>query len=246
MLGWALPGALLPIRVPDPRTMVGRFRLPTRRFGLAALCRLPSPSWDAQGGTSLHFAYTGRRTGVDSTPWASDAEVIVASWHDPVRFEVVFSRHFGTVYRFLAGRAPRDEAADLAAEVFVRAFARRRKYRPDRPSALPWLLGMAVNVLREWTRRLARADRAHRRSSSDFQADLDTGDPEARMDAGESAPALRRRASRTQPRRVQRPRPCCTAPTDISGDRRRPRHPAWDGTLAPGSGSPPGERTDWA
>jgi RNA polymerase sigma-70 factor (ECF subfamily) len=129
---------------------------------------------------------------VDSTPWASDAEVIVASWHDPVRFEVVFSRHFGTVFRFLAGRAPRDEAADMAAEVFVRAFARRRRYRPDRPSALPWLLGMAVNVLREWTRRLARADRAHRRSSSDLEADVDTGDAEARMDADESAPALRR------------------------------------------------------
>ncbi len=130
---------------------------------------------------------------MDSTPWASDAEVIVASWHDPVRFEVVFSRHFGTVYRFLAGRAPRDEAADLAAEVFVRAFARRRKYRPDRPSALPWLSrdgGQCSS--RVDAGGLARADRAHRRSSSDFQVDLDTGDPEARMDAGESAPALRR------------------------------------------------------
>jgi RNA polymerase sigma factor (sigma-70 family) len=45
-------------------------------------------------------------------------------------------------------------AADLTAETFARAWVRRRSFRDEHDGwALPWLLGIAHNVLRESARR---------------------------------------------------------------------------------------------
>lgn len=49
-----------------------------------------------------------------------------------------------------------DEAGDgLAAEVFIRAFRARGRYRAEHDVALPWLLGIANNVIADH-RRLER------------------------------------------------------------------------------------------
>jgi DNA-directed RNA polymerase specialized sigma24 family protein len=66
---------------------------------------------------------------------------------EPSAFGVVYERHGGEVARFLARRVGDGLAEDLAAEVFVRAFRGRAGYRVVHGTALPWLLGIAVNVV---------------------------------------------------------------------------------------------------
>lgn len=81
-------------------------------------------------------------------------------------FAAVYERHCGTVVRYVARRLGSDAAEDLTAEVFVRAFRGRTKYDPQHDSALPWLLGIASNVISEHRRaerrRLAAVERIAR------------------------------------------------------------------------------------
>jgi RNA polymerase sigma factor (sigma-70 family) len=102
----------------------------------------------------------------------SDAVVIERSITEPHVFEIIFDRHFDAVHRFVVGRVGTQEAADMVAETFTRAFDRRQRFRPDRPSALPWLFGIAANVCRERTRRTDRGRVATNRMA--VRADLVT------------------------------------------------------------------------
>lgn len=126
----------------------------------------------------------------DVTP--TDAEVIRRSLSRPQAFEVIFDRHFDAVHRFAVGRVGIQDAADVAAETFARAFDRRSRFRPDRRSALPWLFGIAVNVCRERTRRAARGERASYRLSvrPDQLGDSFESDLMARVDAERLIPDL--------------------------------------------------------
>ena len=76
-----------------------------------------------------------------------DAVVISRSVRMPETFEAIFDRHFDAVHRYLARRAGRQRADDLASQTFVVAFERRATFRPDAPDARPWLLGIATNLL---------------------------------------------------------------------------------------------------
>lgn len=96
----------------------------------------------------------------------SDAAVIRRSLAEPRVFETIFDRHFDAVLRFAIGRVGVQDAPDVAAETFARAFGRRQRFRPDRPSALPWLFGIAVNVCRERSRRTDRGTRATTRMAA--------------------------------------------------------------------------------
>jgi RNA polymerase sigma-70 factor (ECF subfamily) len=86
----------------------------------------------------------------------TDAEVIAASRDDPRRFAELFDRHFAAVFGFAARRVGRDQAAEVASETFLRAFARRASYRPDAEDARPWLFGIASNLVLHDRRRFAR------------------------------------------------------------------------------------------
>jgi RNA polymerase sigma-70 factor (ECF subfamily) len=77
----------------------------------------------------------------------SDADVIAASVDDPRAFVAIFDRYFRTIHRYLARRVGREVAGDLASETFARAFDVRSRYDVQRPDALPWLYGIATNVL---------------------------------------------------------------------------------------------------
>lgn len=70
---------------------------------------------------------------------------------------VLYQRHFDAVFRYAAGRVGREAAEDVVAETFVIAFTRRAAFDPSHVSALPWLIGIATNLLR--SRR--RAERRH-------------------------------------------------------------------------------------
>jgi len=85
--------------------------------------------------------------------------VISASLEKPSLFGLIFTRHYPALYNFAARRIGRDEAADLVADTFVRALESRATYDPSYPSCLPWLYGIAQNVIRDRLRRVGRGKR---------------------------------------------------------------------------------------
>src|ERR687889_2101820 len=81
---------------------------------------------------------------------ASDADLLRAA--DGRAFGELYGRHAVALHGWFAERVP-WAAADLTAETFARAWLSRRRFRDDREgSALPWLLGIGRNVLRESAR----------------------------------------------------------------------------------------------
>ena len=79
---------------------------------------------------------------------SEDGAAIARSLHHPEAFANVFDRHFAFVHRYVARRAGRDRADDVASQTFTVAFAHRGRYRDDLGTARPWLLGIATNLLR--------------------------------------------------------------------------------------------------
>ena len=96
----------------------------------------------------------------------TDAELIRRSATEPELFAVIFDRHVGRVHAFLARRAGRDGADPLTGETFRIAFERRATYRMERLESLPWLYGIANNLLRQHWRGLGRERGAVRRLQS--------------------------------------------------------------------------------
>jgi RNA polymerase sigma-70 factor (ECF subfamily) len=92
---------------------------------------------------------------------ASDAELLEAA--DPDAFTVVYDRHVSALFGWARARVG-DHAADLTAEVFARAWLRRGTFRDEAEgSAMPWLYGIAQNVLLDSLRKRRIEDRARRR-----------------------------------------------------------------------------------
>lgn len=92
-----------------------------------------------------------------------DATLMRAAQTDPASFGALFDRHFAAVYRFCERRVGRSMAEDLAGETFRRAFEGRHSYDLRRPSALPWLYRIALNLIRDALRARAAEDRAYSR-----------------------------------------------------------------------------------
>ena len=91
----------------------------------------------------------------------TDADLIRGSLRNPSLFGEIFSRHFTAIFRFAARRIGSDEASDVASEVFVRAFRIRGRYDPSRHDCLPWLYGIATNVVGDRIRRRRRGTRTY-------------------------------------------------------------------------------------
>ena len=92
---------------------------------------------------------------------ASDAELLRAGSAEG--FVEVYDRHAAQVFSWSRARVG-EHAADLTAEVFARAWLGRTRFRPEgEGSALPWLFGIAQNVLRESLRKRRVEDAARRR-----------------------------------------------------------------------------------
>ena len=107
------------------------------------------------------------------SPGQPDAELIARSRSEPAAFAAVFDRHHAELYRYLRRRVDSGLAADLAAETFVVAFARRGAYRADTHDARPWLYGIAHNLLRNHLRAERRQLAAYARHGVDPLADAD-------------------------------------------------------------------------
>lgn len=94
-----------------------------------------------------------------------DAALLAASARgDRAAFSLFYRRHLTSVVALLLRETrDREQAADLAAEVFAAALLAAGRYRPEHPSARPWLCGIARNMAHESRRRGRAQDRARRR-----------------------------------------------------------------------------------
>jgi RNA polymerase sigma factor (sigma-70 family) len=99
-------------------------------------------------------------------PVSSDADCLALSLSEPKAFESIFERHFDAIHKYLHRRIGRDLADELAAETFAAAFERRASCRAS-DSALPWLYGIATNLLRRRFRAERRQLRAYARRGVD-------------------------------------------------------------------------------
>jgi RNA polymerase sigma-70 factor, ECF subfamily len=79
----------------------------------------------------------------------SDSELLAGLPRQPELMGVLYQRYALAVFRYLARRAGPPAAEDLVSEVFIAALsASSRVVTHDSGSALPWLYGIALNVLR--------------------------------------------------------------------------------------------------
>ncbi|MCC6831271.1 MAG: RNA polymerase sigma factor [Thermoleophilia bacterium] len=94
----------------------------------------------------------------------------------------MFERHLGLIHRFIVVRVGAGDADDLTAEVFLIAYRRRADFDGLRGDTRGWLLGIALNVLRNHRRGRRRMLAMVRRLSPETAPDR-TAEINARVDA---------------------------------------------------------------
>lgn len=100
-------------------------------------------------------------------------------------FSQLYERHAGAIYNYLFRRlADWSEAEDLTAVVFMEAFRRRRDVVVLEGKILPWLYGIATNVLRNRRRALWRHRRLVEQLAGE-RGEIVTPDVAARAEAAE-------------------------------------------------------------
>ena len=156
---------------------------------------------------------------------AATPKILARASNEPELFGILFDRHFATIHRYLERRVGREGADELAAEVFRIAFEQRARFRPLHESALPWLYGLATNLmLKRW-----RGERRHLRALARARTSGATCmTPSTRPTRGSRRRRWRQAARRARlaPRaRPRRPRPRRLGGALLRGDRRRARHP---------------------
>jgi RNA polymerase sigma-70 factor (ECF subfamily) len=116
-------------------------------------------------------------------------DLALAAQNDGAAFVPLYMRHRSAVYRYLRTRTTNgDDAADLTALTFERAFVAISRYRPGGAGVRAWLFGIARN---------ASIDHGRRRLAvppPDRPPDSAEG-PEARLVADEAAAELRQRVA---------------------------------------------------
>ena len=105
----------------------------------------------------------------------TDAELLSDARRDPAAFGELYARHVAAVHEWFVRRIG-WAAADLTAETFAQAWLARRRFRDRRRgSALPWLYGIAGNVLKDSLRRDLIATRARERLGLPLDLAADEG-----------------------------------------------------------------------
>ncbi|MFF4192490.1 RNA polymerase sigma factor [Nonomuraea sp. NPDC001831] len=86
----------------------------------------------------------------------ADSAVLARSRQEPEVFAEIFRRHAPEIKRFVVRRLGPDVAEDVVAETFLAAFRQRGRYDLARHNALPWLYGIATNLVGRHKRTEAR------------------------------------------------------------------------------------------
>ena len=125
---------------------------------------------------------------------------MVASLEEPEKFACIFDRHSVAIHGFLARRLGRQDADGLLGEVFRIAFERRDRYHVMGTSCLPWLYGIAGNLVHEHRRGMTRRNATMRRLEAQVRplADL-VDEANDRLDAQTAWPLVRAALERLSP-----------------------------------------------
>jgi RNA polymerase sigma-70 factor (ECF subfamily) len=115
----------------------------------------------------------------------TDAALVERSLRDPEAFARLFDRYAAEIHRYAARRLGTELADDVMAETFTVAFQRRDRYDLAQVEAIPWLYGIATNLIREHRRAEERGYRAHARAAAEpaYNADLDRADSRVTAEA---------------------------------------------------------------
>ena len=85
--------------------------------------------------------------------WSEQSDAALLGLDDPDAFAELYDRHVRAIFAWSSARVG-DHAADLTAEVFALAWQSRKRFRDEHHgSGLPWLYGIALNVLRSSLRK---------------------------------------------------------------------------------------------
>ncbi|MET7619275.1 RNA polymerase sigma factor [Streptomyces sp. NPDC005408] len=114
---------------------------------------------------------------------AHDASIIANSLERPELFGELFHRHAGVIHRYAARRLGEGAAEDITADTFLTAFRTRARYDLARPSAQPWLYGIAANLIGKQRRSEVRALKAMARTGHDPVAESWTDGSDNRLAA---------------------------------------------------------------
>ena len=91
---------------------------------------------------------------MESPTRESDAELLAAAGTDPEAFGRFYDRYEAAIAGYFMRRTATAElAADLTAEVFADVLGAAARYRPQGPTAAPWLFAIAHNTLSKSLRR---------------------------------------------------------------------------------------------
>ncbi|HCU95923.1 MAG TPA: hypothetical protein DHU96_25675 [Actinobacteria bacterium] len=105
-------------------------------------------------------------------------------------FAAIFERYFSQIHQYLARRVGGKIADDLAAQMFVAAFAQRQRYDIARDSARPWLYRIATNLVGTHRRQERRLYRALARTDNRWVTSSDEDRVTDRVSAAAAGPAL--------------------------------------------------------
>jgi len=99
----------------------------------------------------------------------------------PEGFGALYARHAPAIHRYAAQRLGDAVADDVVAETFLIAFRGRARYDSARRAAVPWLYGIASNVIAKHHRAETRMYRAYLKTGVDAVAEPYVDRVEARI-----------------------------------------------------------------
>ena len=122
----------------------------------------------------------------------TDAQLVCAARNDPDAFAELYGRHACAVNDFLRSRVPERVAGELTAETFAQAALGLKRFRDEADgSALPWLYGIARNLLRTFYERERIESKARDRLGLPRDSyELDVQATNDRLDAERLRPRL--------------------------------------------------------
>lgn len=123
-----------------------------------------------------------------SADQVADDEVLRRLRREPALIEVLWARYAQNIFRYLSRRVGYAAAEDLLSDVFVAALdSQKRVVAHESASALPWLYGIARNIVRHHFRAL-NTDRPLPFADT---AGFDWANVDARLDAQSQRARLR-------------------------------------------------------
>lgn len=94
----------------------------------------------------------------------TDEQLLARAGEDPAAFEEFYRRHVGKVAGFAVRRCSTPgEVPDLVAAVWLEVIESAPLFNPARGRAVPWLLGVAANLMASEARRSRREREAKAR-----------------------------------------------------------------------------------